>query len=310
MSSGDLVTIAYLFSLLSIPVRVVGFVLWDLAHSSASWTRVQAVYDAAELVEYGDRGPRSIASGASVDTSPVQFSYGEEVILRDIEMPIPPGRTIAIVGPTGSGKSTLALLLARLWDPSSGVIRLDERDLREFARSALPGEVAYVSQETFIFDDTLGANITVGVSADQAAVAKAAGLAGAAEFIASLPHHYDTLLGERGTTLSGGQRQRVALARALVRLPRLLILDDATSAVDATVETEILESLKRADLPSTIVIVAYRRSSILLADEIIYLEGGRILGRGTHEELLSIPGYAKIIEAYEDDGGRRAEPIR
>jgi ABC-type multidrug transport system fused ATPase/permease subunit len=306
ISSGDLITIAYLFSLLTIPIRVIGFVLWDMAHSSASWTRVQAVYDASEIVPYGAMDSRGAGSGAAIDTTPISFSYGDEVILRDLHMPIPPGRTVAIVGPTGSGKSTLATLLARLWDPTSGVIRLDDRDLRDFARSALPGEVALVSQETFLFDDTVRANITIGGSPDDAAVARAADMAGATEFIESLPRRFDTILGERGTTLSGGQRQRLALARALVRMPRLLILDDATSSVDSSVEAEILESLKRAELPSTIVIVAYRRASILLADEIIYIEDGRILGRGSHQELLEIPGYARILEAYEEGSGQAA----
>ncbi len=310
ITSGDLITIAYLFSLLTIPIRVIGFVLWDIAHSSAAWTRVQAVHDAAEIVTYGAMDSRDVGTGAAIDTTPISFSYGDDPVLRDLDMPIPPGRTIAIVGPTGSGKSTLATLLARLWDPDSGVIRLDDRDLRDFARSALPGEVALVAQEAFLFDDTVRGNIAIGGSPDERAVAHAAALAGAAEFIETLPHTYDTLLGERGTTLSGGQRQRLALARALVRVPRLLILDDATSSVDSSVEAEILESLKRAELPSTIVIVAYRRASILLADEIIYLEDGRILGRGTHEELLGIPGYAKILEAYDENSGHAAtEPI-
>ena len=306
ISSGDLITIAYLFSLLTIPVRVLGFMLWDMAQSSASWTRVEAVHAAVELVAYGQLTPRPGDTGAAVDTTPIQFSYGDEVVLRDLEVPIPPGRTIAIVGPTASGKSTLATLLARLWDPTSGVIRLDDRDLRDFARSALPGEVAFVAQETFLFDDTVSANIAIGESPAGATVERAAALAGASEFIETLPDRYATILGERGTTLSGGQRQRLALARALVRMPRLLILDDATSAVDASVEAEILRSLKQAELPSTIVIVAYRRSSILLADEIIYLEGGRILGRGTHGDLLGIPGYAKILEAYDENPGTKA----
>ncbi len=306
ITSGELITIAYLFSLLTIPIRVIGFVLWDIAHSSAAWTRVQAVHDASEIVTYGAMGSREVGTGAAIDTTPISFSYGDDPVLRDLDMPIPPGRTVAIVGPTGSGKSTLATLLARLWDPDSGVIRLDDRDLRDFARSALPGEVAFVAQEAFLFDDTVRGNIAIGGSPNERAVAHAAAMAGAAEFIDTLPHTYETLLGERGTTLSGGQRQRLALARALVRTPRLLILDDATSSVDSSVEAEILESLKRAELPSTIVIVAYRRASILLADEIIYLEDGRILGRGPHEQLLRIPGYAKILEAYDEDSGHAA----
>lgn len=307
ITGGELVTIAYLFSLLTIPVRVIGYLLWDMAHSTAAWTRVSAVLASGEIVPYGTLLPRRDETSAALDSTPLTFSYGQELILRDVELPIPPGKTVAIVGPTGSGKSTLAVLLARLWDPSDGTIRLDDRDLRDFARSALPGEVAFVSQETFIFDDTVAANIAVGVIADEPQLIRAAELAGAADFIAALPAGFDTVLGERGTTLSGGQRQRIALARALVRKPRLLILDDATSSVDASVEAAILEALHNARLPATIVIVAYRRSSILLADEVIYMEDGRILGRGRHEELLGLAGYADILEAYEEDSGSAAE---
>jgi ABC-type multidrug transport system fused ATPase/permease subunit len=239
----------------------------------------------------------------------VSFGYEpDDLVLDDVHLEVPSGTTMAIVGPTGAGKSTLVTLMARLWDPGSGAIRIDGRDLRSFARAALPGEVAFVGQEVFLFDDTIRNNIGFGLDVDDATVERAARLASAHDFIVRLPEGYRTVVGERGTTLSGGQRQRIALARALVRRPRLLILDDATSAVDPSVETSILAGLRRADLPSTIVVVAYRRSSISLADEVVFLEAGRIVARGVHEDLLvAEPGYARLLQAYERDAEQRRQ---
>jgi ATP-binding cassette subfamily B protein len=238
----------------------------------------------------------------------VGFGYEGEEVLSDLQLDLKAGTTVAVVGPTASGKSTLGLLLARLWDPDAGSIHLAGRDLRQFARSELPKEVAYVSQGAFLFDATVRENITLdGVFSDEE-VALALRLAGADDFVAELPRGVDTELGERGTNLSGGQRQRLALARALIRKPRLLILDDATSAVDPSVEAEILRSLKSADLPSTIVVVAYRPSSIRLADEVVFVDKKRILGHGTHDELLaSQPGYARLVQAYEEEAKRMRE---
>ena len=307
VTPGDIVTIAYLLSLLFIPIRIIGFVLWSIASSRAGWERVQDVYDVRDLVPYGELLAESDDTGAHVSGSDVSFAYEDgEPVITDIDLAIHPGRVVAVVGPTASGKSTLTALMARLWDPSSGSITIDGRDLRSFARSALPGEVAYVSQESFLFDDTVTGNIAFGVLADEDDVVAAARLAGAHDFILELPEGYDTVLGERGTSLSGGQRQRIALARALVRKPRLLILDDATSAVDPSVEARILERLRDSEMPSTIVIVAYRTSSIALADEVIFIDQGRIVAHGTHQTLTEdVPGYARIVEAYADDAEQR-----
>jgi ABC-type multidrug transport system fused ATPase/permease subunit len=307
LSTGDLVTITYLISLLGWPIRMIAFFVWDAAESLAGWRRIANVLDVTEFVEHGDLVAASEDSGAGVSGDEVGFGYRpEERILEGVHWNIPAGRTIAVVGPTGSGKSTLALLLARLWDPDRGSISLDGRDLRAFARSELPREVSFVSQESFLFDDDVTGNITLGMPFSAADVERATDLA-AAGFVRELPMGLATQIGERGTTLSGGQRQRIALARALVRRPRLLILDDATSSVDPSVESNILRGLKRAELPSTVVIVAHRRSSITLADEVVFLEDGQIVAHGTHEDLLaSVPGYARLLEAYDKDAEERA----
>jgi ATP-binding cassette, subfamily B, bacterial len=308
VTAGDLVTVAYLLTLLAFPIQLIGFVLWDLAGSLAGWRRVQAVFDADDYLSWGDTIASSDGGAAPVTGRAVGFGYDDEPVLSDLELDLEAGTTLAVVGPTASGKSTLGLLLARLWDPDSGSIYIAGRDLRQFARSELPKEVAYVSQNAFLFDASVRENITLGGSYDDAKVAEALRLARAEQFVSELADGLDTQLGERGTTLSGGQRQRLALARALVRKPRLLILDDATSAVDPSVEAEILRALKTADLPSTIVVVAYRPSSIRLADEVVYVDQKRILAHGTHDDLVvTQPGYARLVQAYEEEARRLRE---
>ena len=172
VTPGDIVTITYLLSLLFIPIRIIGFVLWSIASSRAGWERVQDVYDVRDLVPYGDLLPQPEDSGAHLSGDTVSFAYEDgEAVISEINLAIHPERVVAIVGPTASGKSTLTALLARLWDPSSGSITIDGRDLRSFARSALPGEVAYVAQEAFLFDDTVRRNIAAGrADADPEAV--------------------------------------------------------------------------------------------------------------------------------------------
>jgi len=310
VTPGDLITVTYLLSLLAIPMRLMGWVFWDLAHSLAGWRRVEAVLVADDFVTHGDLAASPGPTGAAVDGAGVGFGYTPgEVVLAGLQLDIPPGQTVAVVGSTGSGKSTLAMLLVRLWDPESGVITLDGRDLRRFARAELPREVAFVPQEAFLFNDDVRMNLTLGTDISEEHLAEALRLAGAEGFVGELPEGLGTRLGERGTTLSGGQRQRVALARALARRPRLLVLDDATSAVDPSVEAEILRGLREAELPSTVVVVAYRPSSIALADTVIFLDEGRVVAHGRHADLLATePGYARLLQAYEADAAaRRAE---
>lgn len=308
VTAGNLVTVSYLLTLLAFPIQLLGFVLWDLAASLAGWRRVEEVLDADDYVSWGETAAATNAGAAPVTGQEVGFAYEGEEVLSDLELDLRAGTTLAVVGPTASGKSTLGLLLARLWDPDKGSIHLAGRDLRRFARSELPKEVAYVSQNAFLFDASVRENITLDGDYSDEEVHAVLRLAGAEEFVGELPDGLDTELGERGATLSGGQRQRLALARALVRKPRLLILDDATSAVDPSVEAEILRSLKSAALPSTIVVVAYRPSSIRLADEVVYLDQKRILAHGTHDELIPTePGYARLVQAYEEEARRLRE---
>lgn len=309
VSPGNMVTVAYLLSLLAFPIQLIGFVLWDLAGSLAGWRRVQDVFDADEFMTYGDLAAREAANAAALDGDTVGFAYDEEgPVLEDLELHLKAGTTLAVVGATGSGKSTLSLLLARLWDPDGGSIYLDGADLRSFRLSELPKEVAYVAQDAFLFDESVAGNITLGEMFSETELRTAARLAGAEGFISELPDGFETQLGERGVTLSGGQRQRIALARALIRRPRLLVLDDATSAVDPSVEATILRSLKSAALPSTIVVVAYRPASIRLADEVVFVDDRRVVAHGSHQELLATtPGYARLVQAYEEDARRMAE---
>lgn len=319
LTAGDLVTFAFLFRLVALPMRVFGWLLGELPRSVVGWERIQGVIDTRESVLYG-AGRLDGSGGAATDASEVAYLYpatstgdlsaseddyhpGEASERRGIEgvtLDVAPGRTVAVVGPTGSGKSTIAHLLVRLFDPDAGRIRLDGRGLGDVDRDELSGSVALVFQEPFLFDDSVRANITLGEDHPDDAVEAAARLARAHEFISDMPDGYDTHVGERGAAMSGGQRQRIALARALIRRPRLLVLDDATSAVDPAVESEILDGL--ADLDTTVVIVAYRRSSIVLADEVIFVEDGRVIGRGTHERLYAgLPSYAALIDAYETE---------
>jgi ABC-type multidrug transport system fused ATPase/permease subunit len=234
-----------------------------------------------------------------VELETVGYTYGDLRVLDGVSLRIGANESVAIVGPTGVGKSTLAQLLVRLDDPDEGQVLVGGVDLRDADASSLRDATAIVFQESFLFAASIRDNIALDSGATADEVDHAARISQADRFIRALPSGYDTIVGERGHTLSGGQRQRIALARALVRHPRLLILDDATSAVDPTIEAEILGALRR-ELRTTLVVVAYRLSTIRLADRVLYVEDGHLRASGSHEELLATtPGYAAMILAYE-----------
>ena len=299
--AGALISIAYLFTLLALPVRAIGWVLADLPRALAGWDRVTPVLDATGEIPHGpDDAPRGDA-GATVALAGVDYSFdgATRPTLSGVTFDVPAGGTLAVVGPTGSGKSTLAGLLVRLVDPATGEVLLDGVDLRRLREGEVSSQAAFVAQGTFLFDDTVRDNVTLGADHDDDEVHAALRVAAADDFVARLPDGLDTRIGERGASLSGGQRQRLALARAVIRRPRLLVLDDATSAVDPSVEARILDALRAAERPSTVVVVAYRQATIALADEVVWLENGRVLARGSHEHLLAeVPGYAALVRAY------------
>jgi len=295
----EVVTVAFLFTVLAFPVRAIGWVLAELPRSVAGWDRIEKVVTATGEMAYG-RSTVDDSGAAALRFEQVDFSYPDgEPVLRGVTFDVPAGRTVALVGPTGSGKSTIASLAARLVDPDHGTVGLDGVDVRELTGASLARAVALVPQVAFVFDDTVRGNVTLDRPAIAAEHAWAAlRLAQADGFVARLSEGLDTTVGERGTSLSGGQRQRLTLARAVAGRPRLLVLDDATSAVDPRVEAAILAGLRRAD--TSILVVAYRRATIALADEVVYVEHGRIVARGTHPQLLAtVPGYANLVTAYE-----------
>ncbi len=313
LTPGDLVQFAYLFRLVALPMRVFAWLLSELPRASAGLGRMDAVVREQGQMRHGDvdlDGAGGVAAALEdvVYRHPVregaEDSPDDPDAARGVEgvhVDVAPGRTIAVVGATGSGKSTMASLFVRLVDPHTGVVLVDGRDARELTHGALSRTVGVVFQETFLFDDTVRGNITLGDAFTDDEVRAALRLAQADEFVAELDDGLDTMVGERGATLSGGQRQRIALARALVRRPRLLVLDDATSSVDPTVEARILAGLAEAERPATTVIVAYRRGSVALADEVVFVKQGRVADRGTHAELLARnTDYADIVTAYDD----------
>jgi len=213
-------------------------------------------------------------------------------VLRDINLHVPAGSTLAIVGPTGSGKSTLAALIARLWDAPPETLFLDCRSIRDYPLAEVRRAMGYVPQDTFLFSDTLRENIAFGVNtAREEHILEAAEIASISGEIQSFPQRYDTMVGERGITLSGGQKQRTSIARAVLRQPKILILDDALSSVDTDTEERILRRLRDVMRARTAILISHRVSTVKNADQIVVLRDGRIIERGTHEELLALGGY-------------------
>lgn len=303
--AGDVVTVAYLLTIVSFPIRAIGWLLGEFPRSVVGYRRAKAVLDAQGSMHWGDAELPRTDEGALLEVQDLHYSYDADTpLLRGVDFDVRPGRTVALVGATASGKSTLTNLMTRLVDPDSGTVRVDGQDVKQLRKGQLSRSVSLVPQTAFMFDDTVRDNVTLGADVSDEAVWAALRTAQADGFVAALPGGLDSLLGERGTSLSGGQRQRLSLARALVREPRLLILDDATSAVDPEVEARILASL-RDDVggsAASLVVVAYRKATISLADEVIHLDGGRVVGRGTHSELLATsPAYAQLVNAYEVD---------
>lgn len=296
---GELVQAMTLFGILAFPFRIVGFLLEELPRAVVANDRVQGVLEAEPRVRPTMVTP--LPDGPlEVVLDDVRFAHGDDVVLAGLSARIAPGEIVALVGSTGAGKSTLCSLVAHLVDTDGGEIRVGGVPLADADPDALHQAVALVFQETFLFGDTVRENLTMGAAISDDEVIAALDIARASGFVQRMPGGLDAVIGERGVTLSGGQRQRIALARALLRQPRVLLLDDATSAVDPRVERAILDGLRGSVAASTVV-VAHRVSTIALADRVLLLDGGRIAASGTHRELLSVPAYAALVRAYEQD---------
>ena len=306
---GDVVQVAYLFTVVAFPVRAIGWVLGELPRSVVGWDRVDSVLQASGSMTYG-AGTLPGAGAVDLDLRGVSYRFDDAApssdggdVLHGVDLHVPSGSVTALVGATGSGKSTLTTLLSRLVDPYAGTVELDGHDVAGLTHRALADAVAVVPQTTFLFDDSVRENVTLGADVSDDDVWDALRTVQADGFVARLAAGLDTQLGERGTTLSGGQRQRLALARALVRRPRLLVMDDATSAVDPEVEQRILRALAERTADGggpTVLVVAYRKATIALADEVVLLDGGRVAERGTHGELMTRSAvYRDLVDAYD-----------
>lgn len=296
---GELVQAMTLFGILAFPFRIVGFLLEELPRAVVANDRVQGVL--AAPVRTRPIRPTALPDGPlDVVLDGVSFAHGDDGVLVGLSARMEPGEIVALVGSTGAGKTTLCTLLANLVEPDHGEIRLGGIPLPQVDPDQVHRAVSLVFQESFLFADSVRDNMTLGEPIHDDAILDALDVARARAFVERMPGGLGAVVGERGVTLSGGQRQRLALARALLRRPRLLLLDDATSAVDARVERAILDGL-RGSVAATTMVVAHRVSTIALADRVMLLDGGRITAVGTHQELLSVPAYAALVQAYEQD---------
>lgn len=308
LTLGEFVQFYLYLAILTWPFRSIGMLIGSAQRAVASGQRVFEILDTVPALAEPAR-PIPLPAGAGhVRLEGVTFGYDPRApVLHDLDLDIPAGRTVALIGPTGSGKTTITALIPRFYDPQRGVVRVDGADVRDLAMDDIRMAVGMVTQDPFLFSDTVRANIAFGrPDATDDEVRSAAQMARADAFIRSLPDGYETVVGERGLTLSGGQRQRLAIARAILVDPRVLVLDEATASVDATTEREISRALRAVMAGRTTIIIAHRMSTISLADEVVLIDRGRVAARGSHDELYS--GSALYREIH-DRGLARPDEI-
>jgi ABC-type multidrug transport system fused ATPase/permease subunit len=299
LTPGSFVAFNLYLALLVIPLRALGMWIGQAQRATAAGERIFQVLDEPEDIADRPDAPALPPGPGAIRFEHVSFAYDEgRPVLQAIDLDVVPGRTVALIGHTGSGKTTLTSLVPRFYDVSAGRVTIDGVDVRDVTLASLRGAVGVISQDPFLFSATVRENIAFGrVDLSEEELDRVARAAQAHEFIERLPKGYDTVIGERGITLSGGQRQRIAIARALAVDPRILIFDDATASVDASTDARIRFGLREAMRDRTTLIIAHRLSTIALADEIVVLDAGRIVARGTHDELVTTnPVYREIYE--------------
>jgi len=301
----DLVAYFLYLELLYQPVRALSGVWENIQQAAAGADRIAELLDQdPDVAERADSISLSSRSQGALRFENVSFRYAEgDEVLRNIDLEVEPGSVVALVGPTGVGKTTLSMLIPRFYDVTEGAIRLDGHDIRDLSLESLRSQISIVLQEVFLFHGTVRENILFGRSgASDREIIEASTIANAHQFIEQLPNGYETLIGERGVKLSGGQRQRLAIARAILRDAPILILDEATSSVDTETELLIQQALERLMVGRTTLVIAHRLSTIRNADEIVVLQGGKVLERGTHDQLIAQDGlyrYLSSVQAQE-----------
>jgi ATP-binding cassette subfamily B protein len=300
LSLGSLIMFNVYVAMLVWPLRMLGMIVAQAQRAAVSAERVDDVLRTEPEIDDPSHPVALPPSGGEVVFRDVRFGYGRpHPVLDGFDLQVEPGESVALVGATGTGKSTVARLIPRFYDVEAGAVLLDGCDVRDVGVQELRRSIGIVFEETFLFSDTIGANIAFAdPDAPHAAIERAARLAGAHEFISELADGYATLIGERGYSLSGGQRQRIAIARAILADPRVLILDDATSAVDPTKEHEIRDALTEVMRDRTTIVIAHRPATIALADRVVLIDDGRVVAEGTHATLLAgEPRYRQVLAA-------------
>lgn len=311
MTIGNMVTVNGYLWMLNSPLRQAGWIINDLQRFLTAIEKIYKVYTTEPDIKPPEHVVEKRKLKGSVTFDHVNYYTNDDTVLKDISFHVEPGQTVGIIGATGSGKSSLVNLICRFYDVNQGRVLVDDIDVRNLNLQTLRGNIGIAMQDVFLFSDTIEGNIAYGnpdCTFEQ--VQAAAKIANADEFIREMPEGYDTIIGERGVGLSGGQKQRISLARAILKDPSIIILDDTTSAIDMETESMIQNELKKISDERTVFIIAHRISSIIHADQILVLDNGRLVERGTHEQLLAKKGYYSTVFHHQYGEFDRFKKVR